>query len=95
MTPVVGRTAHVLLYWLPLGTGGRSGRWDCRVFEHLVARHEHRPTHDLYHSVLEVRTGGERFVVEMARSGPTTGWTGASCWKAGLAAAHVPVTPVA
>ena len=43
------------LYWLPLGAGGRCVRLNGRVFEALVARREHRPAADLYHSALEVR----------------------------------------
>jgi hypothetical protein len=58
-------TASVLLYWLPLGAGGRSVRLNGRLFEALVARHEHRAVQDLYHSALEVRLDDDRFVVEM------------------------------
>jgi hypothetical protein len=43
------------LYWLPLGAGGRSVRWNGRIFEELVARYERRSPLDLYHSALEVR----------------------------------------
>jgi len=57
--------ANVTLYWLPLGAGGQSVRWNGRVFEALVARHQHRPACDLYHSALEVRLGGDLFVIEM------------------------------
>jgi hypothetical protein len=57
--------ASVLLYWLPLGAGGRSVRWNGRVFEALAAHHQHRPARDLYHSALEVHVGTGRFVVEM------------------------------
>jgi hypothetical protein len=66
MTSVVGDTPQVLLYWLPLGAGGRSIGWNGRVFEHLVAHHEHRRTCDLYHSALEVLVDDSRFVIEMA-----------------------------
>ncbi len=62
--------ASVLLYWLPLGAGGRSVRWNGRVFEALAARHEHRSTCDLYHSALEVQIGADRFAIEM---GPAWG----------------------
>jgi hypothetical protein len=54
------------LYWLPLGAGGRSVRWNGRLFEAAMARREHRPAEDLYHSALEVRDRGRRFVIEMA-----------------------------
>jgi hypothetical protein len=67
MSAQVGTSAaEVLLYWLPLGAGGRSVRWNGRVFEAVVARHEHRAVRDLYHSALEVRVGQNRWVIEMA-----------------------------
>jgi len=53
------------LFWLPLGAGGHSVRWNGRLFESLVARHEHRDVRDLYHSALEVHIGHDRYVVEM------------------------------
>ncbi|MBB2946386.1 hypothetical protein FB565_006154 [Actinoplanes lutulentus] len=53
------------LYWLPLGAGGHCIRLNGRIFEHLQARHEHRPVRDLYHSVLQVRLDAQRFVIEM------------------------------
>jgi hypothetical protein len=60
--------ASVDLYWLPLGSGDAhpSVRWSGRLFEALVARHEHRGRRDLYHSALEVHVNGDRFVIEMA-----------------------------
>ena len=58
--------SRVLLYWLPLGAGGHFVRWNGRIYERLIAHHEHRTAQDLYHSALEVRLGGERFVIEMA-----------------------------
>jgi hypothetical protein len=61
VTPV----ASVLLYWLPLGAGGRSVRWNGRLFEALVARHERRSVRDLYHSALKVHLDNDRFVIEM------------------------------
>jgi hypothetical protein len=62
---VLPDTAGVWVYWLPLGAGGRSVRWNGRMFEALVARHQRRPVRDLYHSALEVYDGAERFVIEM------------------------------
>jgi hypothetical protein len=61
VTPV----ARVLLYWLPLGAGGRSVRFNGRLFEAVVARRERRAIRDLYHSALEVHLDDERFVIEM------------------------------
>jgi hypothetical protein len=40
-------------------------RLNGRVFEAVVARHERRVICDLYHSALEVRVPGGRFVIEM------------------------------
>jgi len=54
------------LYWLPLGAGGRSVRWNGRLFEAAMARREHRAVEDLYHSALEVTGQDRRFVIEMA-----------------------------
>ena len=54
------------LYWLPLGAGGRSARWNGRLFEAAMARREHRAVEDLYHSAIEVGEGDRRFVIEMA-----------------------------
>jgi hypothetical protein len=59
-------SAHVDLYWLPLGAGGHSVRLNGRVFEYLVARLEHRPASDLYHSALIVRVPEAEFAIEMA-----------------------------
>lgn len=63
--------AGVELYWLPLGAGGRSVRWNGRIFEALVAHHEHRVGRDLFHSALIVRLDDARFVIEM-----TPAWVG-------------------
>lgn len=58
--------AAVDLYWLPLGAGGHSVRWNGRIFEWVVARMERRDRCDLYHSALEVRVPEGRFVIEQA-----------------------------
>jgi hypothetical protein len=59
-------TAAVDLYWLPLGAGGHSVRYNGRVFEAISARIQQRPARDLYHSALEIVSRDERFVIEMA-----------------------------
>jgi hypothetical protein len=61
-----GPESMVLLYWQPLGAGGHFVRWNGRLYEALTARREHRPARNLYHSALEVRLDGDRFVIEMA-----------------------------
>ena len=70
MEPISAGTpelAQVDLYWLPLGAGGaRCVRVSGRLFEVIVARHQHRDVRDLYHSALQVRLGDDRFVIEMA-----------------------------
>jgi len=53
------------LYWLPLGAGGNSVRFNGRAYEALVAAVERRQRCDLYHSGLEVRVPNGRFVIEM------------------------------
>jgi hypothetical protein len=54
------------VYWLPLGAGGWFVRLNGLIYEHMVARHEHRRPLDLYHSALEVRVPEGRFVIEDA-----------------------------
>jgi hypothetical protein len=56
--------ASVDLYWLPLGAGGHSVRWNGRIFEAIAARLQHRGRADLYHSALEVRLGADHYVIE-------------------------------
>jgi hypothetical protein len=58
--------ASIDLYWLPLGAGGHSVRFNGRVYEALAARLQRRCTHDLYHSALAVEVPGGRFVIETA-----------------------------
>src|SRR6266536_20399 len=54
------------LYGLPLGAGGWFVRMNGRIYEAVMARREHRPPCDLYHSALEVRVPEGRFVIENA-----------------------------
>lgn len=54
------------LYWLPLGAGGHSVRFNGEVFEWFAARLEHRDRCELYHSALQVYVPEGRFVVEQA-----------------------------
>ncbi len=56
----------VNLYWLPLGAGGHSVRFNGIAYEASVALLRHRPACDLYHSALEVHVPGGRFVIEQA-----------------------------
>jgi hypothetical protein len=61
---------RVDLLWLPLGAGGHVVRLNGLVYEAVAAARERRPRCDLYHAALEVRTGGERYTIEM---GPVWG----------------------
>jgi hypothetical protein len=58
--------AAIDLYWLPLGAGGHSVRFNGKVFEWFAARLEHRARCDLYHSALQVHVPEGRFVIEQA-----------------------------
>src|SRR3954451_7526853 len=62
------RTAAVELYWIPLGAGGHSVRFNGRVFEAIEAAHQHRQRCDLYHSALVVELHDERYTIEVAPS---------------------------
>jgi hypothetical protein len=54
------------LYWLPLGAGGRSVRWNGRIFEWAAAAIDRRNRCDLYHSALVVGVPEATFVIEQA-----------------------------
>jgi len=54
------------LYWLPLGAGGHSVRFNGRVFKAVAARLDRRRPCDLYHSALVARVPEGCFVIEMA-----------------------------
>jgi hypothetical protein len=62
------RPAAVNLYWIPLGAGGHSVRFNGRVFEFIEAAHQHRQRCDLYHSALVVDLDGDRYTIEVAPS---------------------------
>src|SRR5436309_6404718 len=57
--------AWVDLYWLPLGAGGHSVRFNGKVYEWLASRREHRRPCDIYHSALVVHLDGVDWTVEM------------------------------
>jgi hypothetical protein len=61
-------TAAVELYWIPLGAGGHSVRFNGRVFEALEAARRHRPRCDIYHVALIVELDGDRYAIELAPS---------------------------
>jgi hypothetical protein len=61
-------TASVDLYWIPLGAGGHSVRFNGRVFEAIEAVHQHRQRCDLYHAALVVCLDGDRYTIEVAPS---------------------------
>lgn len=58
-------SSSVDLYWIPLGAGAHVVRTSGRLFESLVAAHERRERQALFHSALEVRLDGARYVIEM------------------------------
>lgn len=67
-------SAGVDLYWLPLGAGGHSVRWNGRIYEAVSAMLERRSASKLYHSALVVHVPPRSFVVEM-----TPVWNVADC----------------
>ncbi len=64
--PLAPEKAAIDLYWLPLGAGGHSVKWNGRAWEALQARRERRLPLALYHAALEIRLDGERWTVEQA-----------------------------
>jgi hypothetical protein len=62
------QAAAVDLYWIPLGAGGHSVRFNGKVFEAIEAARQHRARCDLYHAALIVELDGDRYAVEIAPS---------------------------
>ena len=60
--------AAVDLYWIPLGAGGHSVRFNGRVFEAIQAARQRRHRYDLYHAALVVELAGDRYTIEVAPS---------------------------
>ena len=56
--------AAVDLYWIPLGAGGHSVRFNGRVFEAAVSLLERRRPLDLYHAALVVHVTEGRYTIE-------------------------------
>lgn len=65
---LTARTAAVDLYWIPLGAGGQSVRFNGLVFEALQAARRHRRRCDLYHAALVIGCDGEDYAIEIAPS---------------------------
>lgn len=57
--------AAVDLYWLPLGAGGHSVRFNGIVYEAVRSMVERRPRYELYHAALEILVPRGRVAVEM------------------------------
>jgi hypothetical protein len=62
------QTAAVDLYWIPLGAGGHSVRFNGMVYEAIKAMLGRRRPRDLYHSALVVQLDGHRYTIEVAPS---------------------------
>jgi hypothetical protein len=60
--------AAVDLYWIPLGAGGHSVRFNGKVFEAFAAVRARRRPRDLYHAALIVQLDGQRHTIEIAPS---------------------------
>jgi hypothetical protein len=67
------RYIAVDLYWLPLGAGGHSVKWNGRVYEAIKARLDGREARALYHSALQVHLGDKTYVIEQAPEPDLTG----------------------
>lgn len=56
------------LYWIPLGAGGHSVRFNGRVYEAIDAARRRRARCDLYHAALIVELDGHVYTIEIAPS---------------------------
>ena len=57
--------AAVDLYWIPLGAGGHSVRFNGTVYEAISSTVQRRPRRDIYHTALEIRTPSGLHTIEM------------------------------
>jgi hypothetical protein len=62
------RATTVDLFWIPLGAGGHSVRFNGQVFEAIQAAREHRRPRGLFHAVLVAEADGDRSTIELAPS---------------------------
>jgi hypothetical protein len=62
------RPEVVELFWIPLGAGGHSVRFNGIVYEVLMATWQGRTRSDLYHAALVITVDGVRYTVEVAPS---------------------------
>lgn len=53
------------LYWIPLGAGGHSVRFNGIVYEAISSRLARRPRRDIVHSALVVTVPAGRYTIEM------------------------------
>ena len=67
--------ACAVLYWIPLGAGGHSVRFNGVVYETISAIVQRRPRSDIYHCALKVRTPSGAYAVEMTPVPNNRGWT--------------------
>jgi hypothetical protein len=61
----VGLGAGVDLYWIPLGAGGQSVRFNGIVYEAISSMIARRPRRDIFHTALIVTVPSGRFTIEM------------------------------
>ncbi len=57
---------HIALWWLPVGAGGHFVIHTSKWWESVRAWRERRAARPLFHAALEIVTGQERYVIEMA-----------------------------
>jgi hypothetical protein len=86
--PIASSAACVDLYWIPLGAGGHSVRFNGIVYEATAAWFQHRPRLEIYHSALEVEFAGALYAVEMTPVPNRRGWE-RGVVAGGAVAAHV------
>jgi hypothetical protein len=67
-------SSAAVLYWIPLGAGGHSVRFNGVVYETISAIIQRRPRSDIYHCALEIRTPSSAYAVEMTPVPSRPGW---------------------
>jgi len=74
IVPTSAEGSSVDLYWLPLGAGGHSVRFNGIAYEAVTSLLRHRPRRDIYHSALRICAPTGRYTIEMTPVPNRRGW---------------------
>lgn len=81
--------SHTDVWWLPVGAGSGVAVRTSRAWELIQARRGHRAPQPLFHTALEVRLDGVRWLIEMASA-----WSGPGATRGVVSGGPVGAVPL-